>query len=166
MATEITLTKGYMTTVDDIDADLTRYKWHAHIGNTGRVYARRTKYANGKKAGYFWIHRVIAERLFGGLFIHGMDIDHIDNNPLNNRRENLRITTQGQNLQNSGTQKRQIQKGILKGARFHKRDHKWSSSIKIDGKLIHLGTFDTMEEAHDAYCEAARKYHGEFARFE
>lgn len=34
--------------------------------------------------------------------------------------------------------------------------------IHLNGEMIHLGYFDTAEEAHAAYCEASAKYHKEF----
>jgi hypothetical protein len=49
---------------------------------------------------------------------------------------------------------------------FFKRDGNWKSRIVVDGKEIWLGYFSTPEAAHAAYCEAAKQYHGEFARTE
>ena len=42
--------------------------------------------------------------------------------------------------------------------------HKWGAVIKVSNRQIWLGAFDTRELAHSAYCEASKKYHGEFGR--
>lgn len=159
---EIPLSQGYWTWVDEIDADLTQWSWYAHFSHE-RVYARRSIRLNGKTY-HIWMHKVIYCRA-QNLLIPPEVIDHIDNNPLNNRRDNLRQATPTQNKWNSGTLQRFKEKGILKGAHYHKRDRCWTSSICVNGKFIHLGTFETMEQAHEAYCEAAKRYFGEFSRF-
>jgi hypothetical protein len=51
----------------------------------------------------------------------------------------------------------------FKGA-YPTRSGKWQSQICIDKHRIHLGTFNTRDEAHAAYCAAANNLHGEFAR--
>lgn len=162
---EIPLTKGYVAIVDECDSDLSEQNWYAHIGITGRVYARRSVYIDGKNH-HIWLHKVVYARMRGTLFAVDETVDHIDNNSLNDCRSNLRGATFVQNLHNAGTQKRKIGEGILKGARFHKRDKRWTSSIVVDGKNIHLGSFDTMEQAHEAYRKAAKKYRGKYARWE
>ena len=55
-------------------------------------------------------------------------------------------------------------KSGYKGAYWHESKGKWISDIKVEGKKIHLGAFDTKEEAALAYNEGAIKYFGEFAR--
>jgi hypothetical protein len=97
-----------------------------------------------------------------GLTIGGAEIDHIDGNPLNNAISNLRLATKTQQQQN--TRVRARNRSGLKGAIYHTDRKVWTSRIKVDGKRIFLGTFHTAEEAHDAYCEAATKYFGTFAR--
>jgi hypothetical protein len=42
-------------------------------------------------------------------------------------------------------------------------DRCWQATIKHDNKVHYLGCFHTKEEAHDAYCEAAKRFHGSFA---
>lgn len=155
----IPLTRGYSAIVNKSDSDLSTLKWYSHISSNGRVYARRTVYSNGKKH-YEWLHKVVYCRA-NDLLTPPKIIDHIDNNSLNNKRKNLRAVSHSQNLQNSKKQNRVM----FKGAKYHKRDKRWRSSIRVNGKSIWLGSFNTAKEAHKAYCEAAKKYFGEFARF-
>lgn len=86
-------------------------------------------------------------------------IDHI-NHWLDNRRTALRKATHTENMQNRGTHKRNTSgfKGVVK------RKDKWAAQIISEGVRHNLGTFPTFEEAKNAYCEAAKKLHGEFAK--
>lgn len=96
----------------------------------------------------------------------GQFVDHANGNTLDNRRINLRICTKRQNQQNSRkrrTYRGQPTKNSLKGA-HPTRQGRWSARIRHYGKYHYLGTFATEEQAHAAYCEAAKFYHGEFAR--
>lgn len=91
-------------------------------------------------------------------------IDHIDRDRANNRIENLRLATPAQNLQNSLVRRDCI--SGLKGAFFRSRDagkpKPWTSKININGKVISLGYYATAQEAHDAYCKAAKDHYGEY----
>ncbi len=78
------------------------------------------------------------------------EIDHIDGNRINNRIENLRLVCKRENQQN----RYKHRNGRLVGCRLDKRCNKWLARIKINGKEIHLGYFDTELEAHQIYCEA------------
>jgi hypothetical protein len=53
-----------------------------------------------------------------------------------------------------------------KGVYWYEDRKKWRAQIGYQGKVTNLGSFDTPEEAHAAYCEAAHRLHGEFARTE
>lgn len=79
----------------------------------------------------------------------GMVIDHIDGDTLNNRIENLRAVTREHNSWNN----------LAKGCSFHKRDKVWQANIRVNKKLIYLGSFSTEEEAKQAYNDAKLKYH-------
>jgi hypothetical protein len=92
----------------------------------------------------------------------GKMIDHKNVNPLDNRRENLRVCTTQQNQCNKNKQSNNT--SGFKGVSFHKRDQKFQAHIKINGKKKHLGYFVTAEAAHDAYKRAAIQHNGEFAR--
>jgi HNH endonuclease/AP2 domain len=89
-------------------------------------------------------------------------VDHIDGNTLNNRRDNLRVCTGRQNRFNQ--KRRSDNQTGFKGV--SKTNSRYKAAIMVNQKSIYLGTFDTAPLAHEAYCEAALKYFGEFARFE
>lgn len=88
-------------------------------------------------------------------------VDHKSRDTLDNKFNNLREATVAQNSQNSVAKKNN--RINLKGVQKHAK--KWRSRIWINGKNKHLGYFSSPETAHSAYCVAAKKYYGEFARF-
>jgi hypothetical protein len=79
-------------------------------------------------------------------------IDHINGRKLDNRAENLRCVSQAENSRNS-TAKR-IGSCDIAGVGFAKRERKWRARIMLDYRDIHLGYFDTMEEAAAARSAA------------
>lgn len=88
-------------------------------------------------------------------------IDHIDHNGLNNRRSNLRICTQTQNVAN---QRKGKGSSNFKGVYWNKREQKWRAGIGYKGKDFHLGYFKDELEAAKAYDKAAKDLWGEFAK--
>lgn len=90
------------------------------------------------------------------------EIDHINLDPSDNRWENLREATHSQN----GTNKRRHRDNTsgFKGVNWHKASQKWRARIMKEKCEMSLGYFDTAEAAYAAYCEAANRLHGEFAR--
>jgi hypothetical protein len=89
-------------------------------------------------------------------------IDHINENPFDNRWENLREATKAQNMRNI-TKIRSNTSGY-KGVGWSKNCQKWRAYIWADGVSYHLGLFATKEEAFVAYKEAANRLHGAFAK--
>ena len=92
----------------------------------------------------------------------GMLVDHIDGNPLNNRKSNLRLATAVQNQYNRWISKANT--SGFRGVSKDKRTGKWRASIRIDGKKIELGLFDDLYKASEKYEEYAKVHHGEFYR--
>jgi hypothetical protein len=89
--------------------------------------------------------------------------DHQNGITLDNRRANLRPATCFENQRNS--RKPSTNTSGYKGVSFHKVTGKWVAQIMVSGTKIHLGLFSSPELAYAAYCAAALKYHGDFARF-
>ncbi len=87
-------------------------------------------------------------------------VDHIDNNKTNNNFNNLRWATQKENSRNKGISKNNT--SCLKGVMWRKDRSKWCACIKVDGINIHLGYFNTKEEAHEKRISAVNSAFGEF----
>ncbi len=90
------------------------------------------------------------------------DIDHINGNGLDNRRSNLRLATESQNMANRGKQRNNT--SGFKGVHWSQKHGKWKAEICCNRHRQHLGLFiDPVEAAH-AYDSKARELFGEFAR--
>jgi hypothetical protein len=142
--------------VDSIDSDLLSVTWHCHY----RGYVMYTRRVNQKTINTL-IHRLIMARVMDRELTKDEVIDHIDNNPLNNTRANLRLATRTQNNRNRGPAKKS--KSGYKGVCWDKSCSKWITQIVVDRKVKHLGRYDDPKEGARAYNAAAIKYHGEFA---
>jgi len=108
-------------------------------------------------------HRIIWE-MHHGPIPEGMDIDHVNGNPSDNRLDNLRISQVHQNLSNRVAQ-RNNQLG-LKGVSKHKRGSgRYVSQITVNGRYVYVGCFPTKGGAAVAYAKASLRYHGKFSPF-
>lgn len=107
-------------------------------------------------------HR-IAWLIYHGEWPSGQ-IDHVDGDFRNNRIANLRLADCSQNGANSRRPKNNT--SGHKGVTWRKSLGKWQAHIGVRGKKLHLGFYDTSEEAAAAYRRAAREYFGQFARCE
>lgn len=117
-------------------------------GYDGKGYLRAV--INGKHVS---LHRFILN--YNGECV----IDHINNDPNDNRKCNLRVCSQADNIRNSKTPSNNTS-----GYKGVSRDRgRWRAYIRVNYKQIHLGNFRTKEEAARRYNEAALKYFGEFA---
>lgn len=142
--------------VDDEDfEELNKHNWYVKK-RKDTSYAARNSKIDGKKV-EVKMHRVIMQTP------EGFDTDHKDLDGLNNQRSNLRIATRSQNIKNQGTKSSNT--SGFKGVSWHKKDKKWQTRIKINGKQKHLGNFTTPELASEAYIAACKEYNGEFARY-
>ena len=87
----------------------------------------------------------------------GYLVDHINQNPLDNRKENLRFVIPTANAINSKVPKNN--KSGYKGVSWRKDSNKWRAQITIQGKIICLGTYERIEDAIEARRIAEDKYH-------
>lgn len=146
----IPLTQGEFAIVDDKDAHFYQWSWHL----TKRGYARHSGFRiNGRQIGTLMHHAVMGKPL------NRFQIDHINGNKLDNRRENLRIVTNRENCSN-----KKIHKGLKErsakyvGVSWCEPAKKWRARIILDGKAIHLGVYSSQEEASVAYQEALERF--------
>lgn len=150
--------KNYEVLIDIEDLDLLKiFKWHPCVLKNG-VYIRKTQ---SKKSEDIYLHRMILQRVLGRKLNKGELVDHQDTDPLNNQRGNLRLASHSKNHANEKLSKNNT--SGFKGVR--KRGKKWRAEITVNRKKICLGCFSVIEDAVQAYKEAAIKYFGEFARF-
>lgn len=131
---------------------ITSHVWGVRCQNK-KAYARTNDYKNGK-SNYIDLHRLIMG------FPKG-NIDHIDGNSLNNKRDNLRIATQSENVKNQ-CMKSSNTVGY-KGVSFDKKKRKYSCHITVNYKHIFGGYFLEPIEAAKKYNELAIIHHGDFA---
>lgn len=163
---KIKLTRGQFALVDDEDYEkFSRFKWIACWNKyTRSFYAQRSsEYKRGRKRDAVMMHRQIL-----GLQLNDpRRCDHVNpSRTLDNRKKNLRVCTSSQNAMNRRMRSDNTTgfKGVSRGPKMRKRPG-WVSYINAKGKRFHLGIFNSPLAAHRAYKAAAKKYHGEFARW-
>lgn len=86
-------------------------------------------------------------------------LDHIDRIKTNNSICNLRLATSSQNSRNVTSNKKNT--SGYRGVVWHKRDKRWQAACTVYGKQIHIGNFNTAEEAHLAYEEFKKNAYGD-----
>lgn len=154
--------------MEEIWVPVKGYNGRYEVSNLGRVknskrgnvlnptaksnkYRKVTFYDSGKP-NYVCVHRVVVESFLRDIKRDEV-VNHIDGDKLNNNLCNLEIVTCRENnthgIMKSG-------RGLT-GAVFDKRSKKWRPTIRINGKMIQLGSFDTPEDAHNAYMAALEK---------
>jgi hypothetical protein len=160
---QIPLTKGHVTIIDTIDADLAELKWNASVKNRDYLYVtaqRRARIGTQWKIQY--LHRVILARMLDRPLAKGELVDHINRNPLDNRRCNLRLATPGENIRNSRI--RSDNSSGYRGVSWSKTMNKWWSVIHVNKQQVNLGYFADILDAVRAYNQASLAHFGEFGR--
>ena len=136
--------------IDANDFELVhKYCWREHI-STKTGYCCLVAY-NPESKKQIKMHQLVCGKYY----------DHIDRNPLNNRKHNLRPATAQENMRNKNLSRNNTS-GFI-GVTWSKTSSKWVSNIQVDGKSISLGSFTDKTDAIRARLAAELRYFGEFA---
>lgn len=127
---------------------LSAFTWYA-----GGVSGKQIRRFDGN------IIKTLQSEIFGNDYYY----DHIDRNPLNFQKNNLRIATHSQNGMNKSKNSKIKASSKYKGVSWCKRDKVWRAHIKLNGRGKALGSFKTEIEAAEAYNEAAEFFFKNFA---
>lgn len=156
LAVGFVLVTGEIALISPEDAWLLRMSWGLWRRPNGGAYVRR-KGATRAVAAFSSIpkllHRAIMQPEPGQI------VDHINGDTLDNRRENLRIATASQNARNIGSNRKNAGSPYV-GVGWHSGRGKWTSSIRVDGKLHYLGIFEDIDDARRARAAAEMKLWG------
>lgn len=125
--------KGIVLVSNEDYEFLSKYSWHIHVAGT-KTYARA--WVNGRRE---YMHRLLCNAEL---------VDHINQNGLDNRRDNLRPASKSLNAMNSKI--RSDNKTGYRGVVLNKKTGKYQAEIKINGERTYLGLFDTPELANEA----------------
>lgn len=154
MTREIPLTRGFVTLVDDELFDwLNQWRWLFRPRSDGKGgYAVRYEKQNGRDV-KFRMHRIIMDAQ------PHEQVDHRNQESLDNQRHNLRMCSTAQNTYNQGSRGgTSIYKGV------YRKHASWYAEINAYGKKQRLGRFSSEIDAARAYDDAARELHGSYAR--
>lgn len=154
-ALHIPLSRGLWTVVDEGDAKLVVGRQWCALSRSRSLYAN-TAIRRSDGWGTLYLRRLIAAAP------DGLYVDHKDRNPLNNRRANLRICTNGQNLVNTPSRSLTGFRGVT--IKNGVRATKYQACIQRDGKYQYIGSYYSAEEAARAYDAAALEVYGEFVQ--
>ncbi len=153
----IPLTKGQFAIVDDEDYErINAHKWHSNWDVSSRAFraVRSTSRTTGRRKTVM-MHREIMNAPAGAC------VDHINHNPLDNRKVNLRLCSKGQN--NFNQRLRRDNKSGFKGVYFDKSAGKWGTEFQSKGEQCYIGLFTSALDAALAYDARITEAFGEFA---
>jgi hypothetical protein len=135
---KLQLIGGGEALIDDEDYELVK-EWEWRKRKDGYVYRQEQNIVDGRKTKTIYLHRVIMQP--PPVF----DVDHIDHNPLNNTRSNLRIVPHHVNLRNRLLQNNNT--SGYKGVSWDTRHGAWLSQAKYFGKHYSFGLFKDKNDA-------------------
>lgn len=137
------------TQVDPLDfAHLAGVRWHLHQSDTKRYAAHKGRVGSVPRT--VFLHRVI-------LGLHGIGdlfVDHVNNDGLDNRRENLRVVSTAQNAQNQASRGGSSRH---RGVSWDRSRGKWIATVMVDGRRRTVGRFDDEELAGQAASSYRRE---------
>lgn len=150
----VTLTRGHEAIIDAADAESAgRFNWYALVTKYGHTYALRARRKEDDEPQL--LHRMLTKAPAG------MDVDHINGNGLDNRRENLRVCTHAQNMANQRIERpnRLGYRGI-----YQQTPTSFRAEISVKDKKVNLGNYRTAAEAAAVYQRAVVEIRGEYAK--
>lgn len=154
---------GVFALVDDYNyRRFARYRWYLHKAGYAARFVRSHR-ENPPAVRILYMHRLVLG-VSAGPYRHKM-VDHIDGNPLNNLRDNLRTVTPSQNARNRH-RLRASKSSQFKGVYFDRTvrsSKRWKAQIVVEGKVTHIGRYGTENEAAQAYDQAALAHFGLYA---
>lgn len=141
------------------------FRWRQTLGR--RAKAGNVAGCRSASKGYAEIQidgKLYKRHRLAYLYVHGYlpsEIDHVSRERGDDRIDNLRPATRSQNRANSSLHSNNT--SGAKGVTWHSKQRKWNATISVNRKRIHLGCFDDIGLAADAYRAAAIKHFGAFA---
>lgn len=143
--------------IDEEDIEMCKpYTWvlhqYAHKSGTEYFYGQQAKCKSG---GGVLLQRFLMSEP------KGLVVDHINHNTLDNRRSNLRVCENRENIRNAKLLNTNTTSGY-KGVTWDKHSRKWMANIRVDYHKKTLGYFNTPEEAAKCRQAAELKYFGEY----
>lgn len=132
--------------LDDVD-NCKKHKWHKKHSNNGKHYVFTR--INGQPVR---LHRFVLN-----FYDLKLEIDHINGNSMDNRKNNLRKVTHQKNMQNQRKLPRNNTSGYI-GVGWNKLNKKWDAQIKTNKKVFYLGSFEKIEDAIEARKNGEKKY--------
>ena len=157
----IDIKRGLHTIVDAADYDwLCETDWYSLWSRSSHCYYVSAAVPHNGKITTLSMHRFI----MGIPFHDPRQVDHINGNTLDNRRQNLRICTPAENTRNA--KRRSDNASGYKGVYKHKDGVGWIAQITFEKVQRYLGYYRSKEEANSVVRKARQELHGEFARYE
>jgi len=151
-------------TIDSEDLDkITSYKYSWHLrwkNNTKSYYVVASEYKGVSENGNGKYKNVYMQRFL----LHAPDdmvVDHINGDTLDNRKSNLRLVSNANNLKNRGGKNSNNTSGY-RNVTWDKRNIKWVVQLQVDGKNKQLGRFDDVDEAGEFAAKMREKYYGDY----
>ena len=145
------------------DAQAGEFRWARNVSRK----ARRGSLAGSVKPSGYCAIRIMGRAFYAHrlawLFVHGEwpsgHIDHVNGIRSDNRISNLRAASAAENRQNiRGPASNNLTSGVL-GVNWHKASGKWRAAIGLNNRHVHIGCFESIEQAEAAYLSAKQSLH-------
>jgi hypothetical protein len=152
----IKLSKGLYAKVDNSDyKKISRYTWQSHKRSNNTQYCARGLIDRK----WIYMHRFILKAK------SNQEVDHINLNPLDNRRCNIRLVNHSKNMANRISYARSGFKGVYRqrgkyDGKWNRGDDKWWVYIWVNGKLKYVGSYKNKDKAIKIYRKEFKKIYG------